>query len=73
MVKAKIADIKKELKEEQDEIYGDQDDSKAVDVEEKYEGTFGHKPIVGKPNTIADEVRGAEDSRRGKKAHKHNK
>ena len=59
-------DIKKKVKEEEEEAYGEVSGySEPEDVDESYEEFVGHEPKKG--GSISEEVDHAEKSRRGKK------
>ena len=71
-------DIKKEIKRQDEEVYGEEtmagsspDPESDDDVAETYKKVIGHEPKKGE--SLADEVDEAERSRRGQPAHEHKK
>lgn len=63
---AKRDDMKKKVKEEEEQTYGETSgySEPDEDTDETYKEFVGHKPKKG--NNIADEVKESEDRRRGK-------
>lgn len=70
MARQSADDVKKEVEEQQEEIYGEETGGESIDVTDKMKRVFGddveEKMEKHEPFTMAEEVKDDEDSRRGK-------